>query len=121
MKSAPLVGTFLDCIRRGERAVVEDPGYLEALGLRRGRLSAGEVWWHLFEKMDGAGIGPRVEEGTRMSALLRRGPLARQILRALDVEVDRGTGPAPFIPRNWLQEVYEALAACLDQGELFVV
>jgi hypothetical protein len=117
----PLVSVFLDSIRVGEKAVVADPGYLKALGVREKKLSAQEVWWHLFERVNRAGFLSSKEDADRVAGLLRRGTLASQILRALDVPEGHRGGPHPVIPRTWLQEVYAALGECLEEGDLFVV
>jgi hypothetical protein len=116
-----LASVFLDCVRNGERAVVRDPAYLLALGMKGVGSSAQEIWWHLLEEVESAGFLPNKDQCLRLRAILRRGTLARQILLALDVREGRIKDSPPLLPRAWLQEVYGSLAKCLQAGELFVV
>jgi gamma-glutamyl:cysteine ligase YbdK (ATP-grasp superfamily) len=117
-----LASVFLNCIRDGERAVVEDADYLHALGMVTKRASAGEIWWHLLEETADAGLLPQEGQEVRLRALLRRGPLARQILRALELPESREQeNPPPPPSRAKLTEVYRSLATCLQHGEIFAV
>lgn len=115
----PLARVFLACIRDGLETVVEEAGLLGALGMTESRVTAGEVWWHLLEEAQARGYFPQGGQADTTRRILRRGTLARAILRALGVP--HGT-PAPepgVIPRPALEELYGALAACLRKGELF--
>jgi glutamate---cysteine ligase / carboxylate-amine ligase len=116
-----LSAVFLACIREGERSVVEDGALLDALGLRARRVSAGELWWHLLEAVEGAGFLPQAGQGDLLRALLRRGPLAREILRALDLPENGSPDRGPPPSREAMEEVYRALAGCLGRGEIFLV
>lgn len=113
-----LASVFLDCVNEGERALIEDPAYLQALGMGTGRASAEAVWWHLLEETAKAGLLPQDGQEERLRTLLGRGPLARQILRALGLPEGQRHGPAPS--RESLQEVYRRLAGCLRDGEIFL-
>jgi len=116
-----LLSVFLDTIRVGEQAVVEDPAYLKALGLGQRKASTQEIWWHLLEAGERAGFLPQTGQADLCRSLLRRGPLARQILRALDLPEDGGKELRLSVPRHWIREVYVALAGCLQEGSPFAV
>jgi hypothetical protein len=114
-----LAPVFLGCIREGERTVVEGGAFLSALGVRASRTSVEELWWHLLEEVEGAGLIAQAGQGERLRDILRRGPLARQILRALDLPEDGSPDRGPPPSREALEEVYRALAVCLAKGEIF--
>lgn len=103
-----LVPLLTACTREGDRAVLEHPKYLEALGYpERGRASAGDVWRHLVSELSSEpGFG---EWKPALDVMLNEGCLARRIVNAL--------GPSPSRPR--LEAVYRELASCLDAGEMF--
>jgi len=54
-----------------------------------------------------------------LAGFVHRGPLARQILRALDLPEDGSPDRGPPPSRAALEEVYRALAVCLGRGEIF--
>jgi gamma-glutamyl:cysteine ligase YbdK (ATP-grasp superfamily) len=91
-------------IRDGERAIVEDAQYLHALGVPASRCSTREIWDSLLRDVDWerAWWQPTIE------AILRDGPLARRILRAV--------GDAPN--REGIAAVYRRLCGCLEDGRM---
>lgn len=101
----PLAALLDGVIVEGERTVIEDRAYLEALGWRSGPATAGELWRHLVDAAGVTGTGP----GEPLGVMLSEGPLARRILRAL--------GPEPDQRR--LEAVYGDLADCLRDGRVF--
>ena len=115
-----LASVFLDCIREGERAVVGGGAYLRALGMRTAKASAEEIWWHLFEETADAGFLPHEGQEDGVRTLLRRGPLARQILKALELSKAQLQDPFPAPSRKTLVELYRSLAACLRDGVIFL-
>lgn len=94
-------------IRDGEAALVEAPGYLEAIGAGPGPCRAGEVWQRLYERL-ALPLEPWPERA--LGTILSAGPLARRLLRALGPNPDRGR----------IREVYRRLADCLETGEMFL-
>jgi gamma-glutamyl:cysteine ligase YbdK (ATP-grasp superfamily) len=108
--SERLVRILLDCIGRAERVVIDDRGYLDHFGYPSAARSctAAELWHHLCSTVvwsdDG---GPAWSEPLR--TILRRGPLARRILRRLN-----GDARAPN-----LYAVYGQLCDCLAEGRMF--
>jgi len=96
-------------IRGAEDAIIDDAGYLRALGICADRCSAGDVWRALLDacardaRLAGAWWQPALD------AILARGPLARRILRA--------TGERPS--RRKLRDVYEVLCDCLRDDRMF--
>jgi glutamate---cysteine ligase / carboxylate-amine ligase len=108
-----LVPLLTACTRDGDRAVLEHPKYLEALGYRApqgdsGPPRAGDVWRHLVSQLEGSepGFG---EWKPALDVILSEGCLARRIVTAL--------GPSPS--RQRLEAIYRRLASCLDAGEMF--
>ena len=100
-----LHGVLLASIRDGDCALVEDPEYLHALGLSASRCSAGEIWASLLGDVD----GERAWWQPTIDTILREGPLARRVLRAV--------GGAPG--REPIADVYRTLCQCLDEGRMF--
>jgi gamma-glutamyl:cysteine ligase YbdK (ATP-grasp superfamily) len=97
------------CIRDAEQAVLDDPRYLAAFGLKREtRLTAAELWSHLQATcLPAQSRDPAWEPA--LAAFASHGCLARRILSTL----------AGDFRRERLREVYAGLAECLDQGEVF--
>ena len=101
-----LLAHYLEATARdADAAVIDDPEYLRALGFPAGRPRARDLWQHAIADYDAASR-PWLPV---LDVLLREGPLARRILRALGGDFSR--------PRA--EEVYRRLCDCLAQGELF--
>jgi gamma-glutamyl:cysteine ligase YbdK (ATP-grasp superfamily) len=108
----PLAELLTRTAREGERAVIDDRGYLALFGLTgSSAVSAGALWHHLVDELARRGALPEGPWGGILEGILRHGPLARRILAA--------TGPAPR--RDILRRVYGELADCLAHGRLFGV
>lgn len=104
--------------RHADGARIEDEAYLEAFGIGARRATAGDVWDHLA----GAAIAPAPEFstawGTALETILREGPLARRIVRAVAGERP-GAGAMLGLPHDALHRVYGALCACLAENRMF--
>lgn len=103
---------FLTSIRDAEQALIRDPRYTEMFGFqsRHGCLAV-DLWQHLLES---ALPGDDFHSGECRKALdviLREGPLARRILRALGGD----TSPTQ------IGDVYAKLCDCLAYGRMFRV
>lgn len=99
--------TLLD----GEAAWIDDASYLAVFGQGEAQ-SAGALWSRIVDALEAG--SPAVEPldpawVSTLRAMIRRGPLARRIRRAL--------GPAPEIAA--IRAVYARLADCLARDELF--
>ena len=109
LETGTLARVLRATIRDAENAIVDDAGYLRALGIRAERCSAGDVWRALLDasardaSLAGAWWQPALD------VVLGRGPLARRILRA--------TGERPS--RRKLHDVYAVLCDCLRDGRMF--
>lgn len=102
----PLAELFLDVIRDGEEAVLEDPAYLGLFGMEGARATVAEVWRHLASEVE-ARLTPDAREAVAL--ILEEGTLSTRILRALGPDVDR----------DGLVRVYRRLAESLSRNELF--
>jgi gamma-glutamyl:cysteine ligase YbdK (ATP-grasp superfamily) len=107
LETDALHAVFLATMLEGEAAIVTDTALLAALGLGDARrLRAGEVWAALVERV-APSLPPALAEDAR--ALVRRGTLARRLLRAV----------GPHVRRERLAEVYRALVDGLARGDAF--
>lgn len=95
------------CIRDAEQAVIDDAEYLRLLGFPERQCQAGELWQHLIAT---TALDRTEAWGKALRTILKQGPLARRILRAL--------GPA--YSKAQLQETYRALCDCLQAGRMFM-
>lgn len=99
---------FDKIIENGELSLIDDPIYLEAIGLGPKPVTAQEIWRYLFETPS---ISRAMTERHRstMSWILENGSLASRILRAVGPSADRAR----------LRYVYSNLCACLQSNDLF--
>ncbi|WP_151636692.1 carboxylate-amine ligase [Noviherbaspirillum aerium] len=119
MPTAMLAGLLHACLRDAEQAAVTDPAYLRLMGYAGRECSAGELWRHLIGNMmeDDVHDSLQGHHGRQepwrepLHTILKEGPLARRILRAV------GDGGAP---RARLREVYAQLCTCLQDGRMFL-
>lgn len=96
-----LLEVFKAVIRTGGSTVIEHPELLACFGIQ-GRLSANELWSHLFDTVKGD-LSAVARNGIHL--LLEKGSAAERILKH--------TGPAPRPER--IIEVYKELAQCLQE------
>lgn len=101
-----LLARLLDATTRdADAAMIDDADYLRAVGFPAQHVRARDVWRHAIAEYDATSL-PWLPT---LDALLREGPLARRILRALGGDFSRAR----------LFEVYRRLCDCLAQGEMF--
>jgi len=109
----PLVEALSGGIRHGERAVIEDPALLSALGLPEHGphrpVPAGEVWRRLARELLPPGTADREGWDGALDTIFRQGTLSTRILRAL--------GPGP--DSKAMRRVYRRLQTCLASGIVF--
>jgi len=108
--TATLHALLLRTIRDAERALIDEPELLVALGIRERQCTAGEVWAHLLAATADGAAGARAWWMPALETILARGPLARRILRAVGGDFRRGH----------LRAVYGELARCLAEGRMLV-
>ena len=117
----PLARIFVDCIRAGEEAVVEDPLFLNAIGFPGKKAEAREIWWHLLETVAAAGHLRQEGQEDLLRRILKRGTLSTEILGALGLHPGNPSSLEASLPQDQVEEVFRALAACLQRGEIFLV
>jgi len=107
MEIEPLETVLLTAIRDAERAVVNDPVYLRALGVAGSQsMTTGEVWRHLAAEALSAGLN---EASVADLAISSSGPVARRIAGQL----------SPVIEPQTLKSTVSVLTECLGGGERF--
>ncbi|MEW6219689.1 MAG: glutamate-cysteine ligase family protein [Thermodesulfobacteriota bacterium] len=105
MPTESLARLFHQAVDEADGLVIRDRDYLDLLGCTgTGAVTAAEVWGEMLA----LAVPPEPYRGT-VARMLRRGPLARRLLRA--------AGPEPS--RAVLVDLYRELADCLAAGELF--
>lgn len=101
-----LAETFLQTVREGESAIIENRSLLAALNFpEKTAMTAREVWKELAERLlpaDAAWAAP-------IRHILDHGTLATRLLKAAGAQPER----------NRLRDVYRVLADCLNKGVLF--
>ena len=102
-----LAGIYGETIKSADKAVIDNAAYLEAFGVKESKMTANGLWRHIFENTCKPGID--MEFNSDIDFLLKKGPLARRILYALDGD---------YSPNN-LKKVYSSLSSCLMKNELF--
>jgi gamma-glutamyl:cysteine ligase YbdK (ATP-grasp superfamily) len=100
-----LHGALVASIRDGDGAIVDDVEYLHALGMPMSRCIARDIWASLLRDVDDEHAWWR----PTIDAILREGPLARRILRAVGSDPDR----------ERIAAVYRSLCQCLEDGRMF--
>ncbi len=104
-----LTQVFLNCIRDGEQALIDDADYLTRLGCLECRCSAADLWRFLIEARLQNVPGYREHWRQPLELILEQGPLARRLLNAV----------GPGCERSRLQAVYRELCGCLSEGKMF--
>jgi gamma-glutamyl:cysteine ligase YbdK (ATP-grasp superfamily) len=104
--SEPLAAIFSRSVEQAEDALVEDPGYLSALGLST-PARARDVWIYLFERAGALGS----PFSRPLAHILEHGTLATRLVAAVGED-------AP--PMGKMVEVYGRLARCLREGCMFM-
>jgi glutamate---cysteine ligase / carboxylate-amine ligase len=99
----PLAGLLETCIRHADQAAIADPGYLRLLGFPGASCRAGELWHWLIEEWWKHEPDQQAAWGEPLAVILKHGPLARRILKAVDTTD----------PHARLEAVYRALCDCL--------
>lgn len=104
--TALLADLLLNSIRHAEKTVIENRNYLRHFGVAAAKITAAELWRELLDRT----LEDNAPQHRQLSVILREGPLARRILKALG-----GT-----IRRDSLHQVYSELCACLATGRMFI-
>ena len=107
----PLAAILQNCVKRGMNAVIEDAGYLQALGLHsQSQTTAGELWQSLFETAQQSASASDEQFFTPLKTIIKNGNLSSRILAAVDGNLN---------PTS-IDAVYRELCGCLSEGRLFV-
>lgn len=109
-KTEDLEVIFLRVIRDAEEAVIENPAYLEALGIgNHGSMTARDLWLSLVERFYKTRTSEAEKNRKLVSSILEKGCLARRILNAAGKD---------FSKEN-LRKIYLELCDCLENAAPF--
>jgi gamma-glutamyl:cysteine ligase YbdK (ATP-grasp superfamily) len=109
MDTERLAEVFLNCIRDGEQALIDDADYLTRLGCLECRCAAADLWRFLIAAhLQACDDYPAYWENP-LATILDKGPLARRILKRA----------GPDSSRSQLEAVYRELCDCLQTGRMF--
>lgn len=97
------------CIHHAEEAVIDNAGYLHALGFPWRRCQARELWQYLLETRLPHTVDYAAHWQAPLETILRHGPLARRIVKAIGGDLSH----------EKLASVYRELCGCLERGEMF--
>lgn len=105
----PLHAVFLEAVRHGDQAMINDPDYLRLLGWARNRpITAADLWSDLIDRCD-VQVSKDSAGNDPLQIILDHGPLARRLTTVL----------SPEPSHQDLVAVYRELADCLAQGHVF--
>ena len=104
-----LAAMLLEVIQKGQEAVITNPDYVRCFGYDcSGSCTAGELWKYLVQELLALDDEPEIEYA--INIIVSKGNLSSRILEA--------TGDNPSEER--IREVYRQLAACLQEGGIFL-
>lgn len=108
-KTDGLVAIYEKVLADGQRATIDDVGYLRAFGLSS-PCSPRELWQKVIEKITGSGNTALEKWKPELSVILTEGTLSERIIRAMN-----GDASTESIVR-----IYRQLAGCLAQNKMFI-
>jgi gamma-glutamyl:cysteine ligase YbdK (ATP-grasp superfamily) len=100
---------FREVIRHGERAVVNDRRYCDALGISGVNCTVNDVWSQLLAKLDSMRSGYLDPFRHELHHIVRHGTLATRIRKKLGAQFSR----------DEIRRVYRDLAECLSDNRMF--
>ena len=116
----PLESIFLATVRDGERAVISDAAYLQALGCDSAKpQTAGQVWRHLVDGQRGSVVANEATVAQALQTILDQGTLARRMLKAVGSQQSDRISTVDATS-DALKRVYTRLCDCLSWGVMFV-
>lgn len=101
-----LFNIFYSVIKLGEKTCIDDPLFLSLLGITEKKLTAHEMWIHLFSEVRNV-MEPK--DAGIINQLLKAGSLSTRIVNRIIGE--------PV--HEAIVEVYKELAVCLEKNRLF--
>jgi carboxylate-amine ligase len=101
----PLAEILDNGIKKGERTVISNRGFLKVFGSNAVSLTMGELWKHIADRLK-----DRIGKNEALEIILDRGCVSTRILRTL-----KGDYSTPS-----LLKVYRQLANCLAENQMFI-
>ncbi len=105
-KTEPLVNLLDKCIEKGMDAVIDHSAYLNIFHINASRMSARELWQHIFQLLPGS-VNAKWKPVT--DVILAKGNLAQRIVTAMHGDYSHDNVVA----------VYRRLADCLQEDRAF--
>ncbi len=102
---------LFDTIKHGGNSVIVDEEFTGLFGLnKKGKISAGELWRHIIEKIGFTGSGHDEKWKNSIEVILSHGTLSARIIKAAGNNFSREN----------ILAVYKRLADCLSLNEMFI-
>ena len=106
-----LSGIFLNCVKHGETAEINDSGYLSAFGITgKTKIQANELWREIYNHITINNNILSIDELKPVETILSNGTLSTRIKKSVGEN----------ITREKLIETYKHLSASLKTNELFI-
>ncbi len=107
-----LLAHMLDRVSdKGQNAIVDEVEYLSIFGLPPSRISAGDLWRYIVDRLAQTGNVAVSTGRNEIATILQEGPLAYRITQAI-----AGGDSSP----SGIRAVYRRLCDCLDQNRMFL-
>lgn len=99
---------FLETIKNGMHATIENEKFLNALGCQKNKISVRDLWWRLYYDVTHDAESVNYYQ-SQLEHILQYGNLSERILTALNGQMNSQS----------LRSVYNQLAQCLQAGAMF--
>ncbi|MEQ8477269.1 glutamate-cysteine ligase family protein [Fulvivirga sp.] len=110
-EAEPLNEILQETMRNAESAIIDNKEYLQVFGIDKENIEAKEVWRHIFAKVSEAYPDEMAPWKETITTIINKGTLASRILKVLD----------NVYSEDNIKLVYQELADCLANNEMFVV
>jgi carboxylate-amine ligase len=109
-KTETLANLLDVCVEEGSAAVIDHSDYLKVFGIADSRLSAGELWLAIADRIVATTGDRLIRWKPALDIIVKNGTLAQRIVRALDQDYSQES----------IVRVYRKLSRCLAQNQPFL-
>lgn len=103
----PLAEILDKGVKRAEKAIISNAGFLKVFGANIKSLPTGELWEHILDRLENRTMLKKRK--SELDILLRNGSLSTRILRSLKGDHSKGS----------LMQTYKQLSKCLSGNRMF--